>query len=456
MVEVAALAAVVSLASPAATPAAADDPAAAEMFASLIDAAAADATIAPSLDGTPSTSSAQPSVPPPPIVAMAAWEESPGAADHAMQEITSTSGRTSDEIDASLDPKEAKHDEDPRTPEPQDAFALLAMLGIGASPRQELAVQSADVPSQSDPVATPVAGGTTHPERVAAATPAPSADGMIAAESVVAALTAGGAPPVADPNAPGASPGAASTDVAAPRPAAAAGARQTIALHHPPAQDEVRRQPAHPARHAASIDAGIAREAALQARDGDDRASDLTPAFAAAPLRQATLVGPAQPTAASAEAGITRQLDMTHDGQWLDQLARDIATVGGGASQLNFRLDPVHLGSLTVRVEQGDGGATVHLQASTEQARQILVDAQPRLAAEARAQGLNLKEATVGTASTSSGGPSSQQGTADQPGYGSSNGQGSQRQQASPDRQNFMRPVAQAARRASATTERYA
>ena len=50
-----------------------------------------------------------------------------------------------------------------------------------------------------------------------------------------------------------------------------------------------------------------------------------------------------------------------------------------------------------MQIEQGADGASVRLTASTEAAKALLVDAQPRLLAEARAQGLTLRDATIDT-----------------------------------------------------------
>lgn len=90
-----------------------------------------------------------------------------------------------------------------------------------------------------------------------------------------------------------------------------------------------------------------------------------------------------------------RKLDLARDGQWLDRLARDIARSAADDSPLRFRLHPQTLGSLHVELQQGDRGTAVRMTVDTEAARQILTDAQPRLAAEARAQGVRIAETHV-------------------------------------------------------------
>ncbi|MDO9487845.1 MAG: flagellar hook-length control protein FliK, partial [Sphingomonadaceae bacterium] len=115
-------------------------------------------------------------------------------------------------------------------------------------------------------------------------------------------------------------------------------------------------------------------------------APDLAPSVsAAAPLDPAPL----------AEPLIEHQLDMAREGEWLDQLTRDIVRTASAEGSLRFRLNPEHLGSLQVEVTQGQAGASVRLTADTEQARSLIADARPQLIAEARAQGVRIAEAHV-------------------------------------------------------------
>ncbi len=92
---------------------------------------------------------------------------------------------------------------------------------------------------------------------------------------------------------------------------------------------------------------------------------------------------------------IEHELDLAQDGEWLDQLARDIARSGGSEGPMRFRLNPQTLGHLQVEVAQGDKGASIRLTVETEAARTIIADAQPRLMAEARAQGVRVAETHV-------------------------------------------------------------
>lgn len=110
---------------------------------------------------------------------------------------------------------------------------------------------------------------------------------------------------------------------------------------------------------------------------------------------------------AVADLVVERQLDLANDNQWLDRLARDIARAGASDEPLRFRLHPQTLGHLQVELSQGERGTTVRLTVETEAARSMLVDAQPRLAAEARAQGVRLAgtEVDLGTANQQGGDP---------------------------------------------------
>ena len=101
------------------------------------------------------------------------------------------------------------------------------------------------------------------------------------------------------------------------------------------------------------------------------------------------------PQALGAEQLIEQHLDLAHEGEWLDQLAKDIARSAGNEGGLRFRLNPENLGSLHVEMTQGPAGATIRMTADTEAARAIIAEAQPKLVAEARAQGLRIAESHV-------------------------------------------------------------
>ena len=110
---------------------------------------------------------------------------------------------------------------------------------------------------------------------------------------------------------------------------------------------------------------------------------------------------PSAPVSAPSQSGDStppapqRSLDIANDNAWLDRLAHDIAQAAGNEGAIRFRLHPETLGHLRVELSQGEHGTAVRLTADTEQARAILADAQPRLVAEARAQGVRIAETHV-------------------------------------------------------------
>jgi flagellar hook-length control protein FliK len=111
------------------------------------------------------------------------------------------------------------------------------------------------------------------------------------------------------------------------------------------------------------------------------------------------------PGPTQAEQSMTRHLDLARDNQWLDRLAHDITQAATTNGHLKFRLNPEHLGSLQVEILNSAAGTSVRMTADNDAARTILADAQPRLIAEVRAQGLRIAESHVDLGSqTGSGG----------------------------------------------------
>ena len=118
--------------------------------------------------------------------------------------------------------------------------------------------------------------------------------------------------------------------------------------------------------------------------------------FVAQPGQPAS-VAQAEPARPPESAGpaVERELNLVRDSAWLDQLAHDIARTAEGDGPMRFRLHPQTLGHLKVELVQADQGTTVRFTAETEAARAIIADAQPRLMAEARAQGVRIAESHV-------------------------------------------------------------
>jgi flagellar hook-length control protein FliK len=118
-----------------------------------------------------------------------------------------------------------------------------------------------------------------------------------------------------------------------------------------------------------------------------------TPANAVTPV-DSSMAG-ALASALPPDATITHHLDIAQDHVWLDQLAQDISRSADPNGRLRFALAPEHLGRMTVDLTAGADGTAVRLTTESEQARRIVSDAQPRLVAEAQAQGLRITETQV-------------------------------------------------------------
>lgn len=157
----------------------------------------------------------------------------------------------------------------------------------------------------------------------------------------------------------------------------------------------------------ASSERSHVAEAPLPVLGGDQPAAAVQPAVQPAAPFQAPAAQPLDLAVPQPLQGlvIERQLDLAHQQDWIDQLARDIAgAAGGDGKALRFRLNPENLGSLHVEIAQSHHGAAVRISADTETARTIIADAQQRLVAEARAQGVRISETHVDLGSGGSSG----------------------------------------------------
>ena len=193
-----------------------------------------------------------------------------------------------------------------------------------------------------------------------------------------------------------------------------------------PQQQQLPQQAANPAQPqpdpqlaalAQALEAKDDRKAnATSSKPMPDQSSAVTSLAGAAAVTPTANVPPAAAAGMqqSAPAEIApHHLDLVKDSEWLDSLAKDITRAAQSDTHLRFQLNPEHLGSLKVEVLNGANGTSVKLTADTEAARAILVDAQPRLVAEARAQGLRISEAQVNL--SSQGGQGGQRHTGEAP-----------------------------------------
>ena len=269
---------------------------------------------------------------------------------------------------------------------PEDeATAGLDLASLGLPPL--LAALMAPQPQAAAPAATPTSE----------VTPAPAGSPAAMPPTLATPLPAGAAP--------SAVPGAATPANPAAIDPAVAGKDQAAKPELPvnavamPVVAAVSRRPAElaPPTHAARAKAVSPVESltvpAATAAAQVAPVAQVLPVPAAAPIEGAAT--PAMVEAApAAEAILERQLDFAHEGEWLDQLAKDIARTGGDG-QLRFKLNPENLGSLFVELTQGAAGTSVRLTVDTEAARTIITDARPQLIAEARAQGVRIAETHV-------------------------------------------------------------
>ena len=132
---------------------------------------------------------------------------------------------------------------------------------------------------------------------------------------------------------------------------------------------------------------------APRARAVDRPASDET---ASAPLLAAAAPAAATPDPAPtasgtlAASGADRHAELARHAAWAD-----------------FTVAPAALGAVSVEVSRSGEGASVRLVASSEGAREALDAARPQLVAEARAQGLHIRDAQVDLASSAGDGTGS-------------------------------------------------
>ena len=99
---------------------------------------------------------------------------------------------------------------------------------------------------------------------------------------------------------------------------------------------------------------------------------------------------------------VERQLDLARDTRWLDELARDIVSVGERSDRLSFRLMPAQLGRLDVDVSTSDSGLSVRIATTSDAAAQIVAAAQPRLIDELKGQGVRIAGTEVSSGGTQS------------------------------------------------------
>lgn len=223
------------------------------------------------------------------------------------------------------------------------------------------------------------------------------------------------------------------------------------------AQAQAASTPAPSQTHRRSDESTAPRRSGEARRRSDSGAID--PALAGASQNgasrvEATISRPVTAVDGKGDTMVEQTLTIAKDGAWLDSLAKDIANAGSG-NDLHFKLAPENLGALSVSISQKDEGASIRLTADNQQTRDILVDAQPKLIAEARAQGLKVSDAQVDVkqdqnqSQNQSANQDSQRWAQQQTGQQAASQQG-QNRQSSPDHKPF---VSNLARKAEAESE---
>lgn len=287
----------------------------------------------------------------------------------------------------------------PLEKQPAPVDAAPAKGGTDAS-QQSAAAPAAAVPGPA--AAAPqdtvlAAAAATAPAGSAAAAAVVSDQAPVAAAKIDTKRAVASGPVGKTPTQPSAdTPAAATAPAEKPDPAATA-----AAAVRPAATAAITDQAAAAADRSAPSSGDASADAAAGSLPGSDPApgtAPTAPVVAAVPLTASPMAISADTNlnaVSQADQSLIRHLDLARDNQWLDRLARDISQAATQQGQLKFQLNPEHLGALTVEIANGASGTAIRMTAETDHARTIIADAQPRLIAEVRAQGLRVAESHV-------------------------------------------------------------
>lgn len=112
----------------------------------------------------------------------------------------------------------------------------------------------------------------------------------------------------------------------------------------------------------------------------------------------AEIATPLAPAIATADTGAMlgeQVIDMGVEGQWIDQMAREIAEISAGTGRASFTLNPENLGRLQVDILQRDDGADVRLIADTDEAAAALSQGRQQLQQDARLQAVRIHDVHI-------------------------------------------------------------
>ncbi|HEY1125219.1 MAG TPA: flagellar hook-length control protein FliK [Sphingobium sp.] len=103
----------------------------------------------------------------------------------------------------------------------------------------------------------------------------------------------------------------------------------------------------------------------------------------------------AAPVTSTGDMLSSHVIDMSVSGQWIDRMAREIATVADGGGNARFQLSPPNLGRIQVELMQADDKTNVRVLAETDEAARRLREGQAALEAHARSASLSLGSVSV-------------------------------------------------------------
>jgi len=105
------------------------------------------------------------------------------------------------------------------------------------------------------------------------------------------------------------------------------------------------------------------------------------------------------PTASTGQLLGDKAIDMDVSGQWIDRMAREIASIAEGTGHSRFQLTPPNLGRIQVDLWRGDDKMNVRLVAETDEAARRLNEGRSALENHARIGALSLGSVSVEKAS---------------------------------------------------------
>lgn len=125
-------------------------------------------------------------------------------------------------------------------------------------------------------------------------------------------------------------------------------------------------------------------------------AFDLKTFGMASPVAAATtplgLTGPAGGIGASLDQKV---IDMGVSGQWIDDIARQIAAIGDNPGRGSFQIASPNLGAVRVDIMPGTDGSDIRLTAETEAAQDALIRDKGRLVQDAHLASIRIGEVRI-------------------------------------------------------------